>query len=461
MNEQANTTGKFTVVVTRVSTLDQSEEVQLELAKPYYENVSPERVKFVSEHGVSANKLSLRERPLMREFLAWIQQGLVESVIVYNRDRLARNYYEAMDMYPLFKVFNVKVIFTAHDTPPFGDYLQEAIAAIFAQMEGRNISRRTKDAHQTYPVNLKGYLREKHSVEGRQRVVYVPDGRWDETIRDMFNQCALVQSDDQFFDLLSRFAPRLKASAERLIRILETPFYAGIKQTKSSFVVLEHVTPIITTDLFEHVSKILKKYREMAEHVATPTEGIVVPICSLCGAKMKYRRPDIRRSGIYSCANGHPKNAIEIEELNKCVTDDVRKRLTTLNVDRLRDVCIKQVIREISKANALFQKCARELDDETIDLVLRRSPKKHDERNLQRLKVNLMDITSKQARLRSLMDEIDSLVHDVKMTVKGVLTEQHVESVVGHIVERVQVHPQYIELYVYFSEFFMEVDQGA
>lgn len=97
----------------------------------------------------------MKDRPKLMELLRLIQEGKVKKVIAYKRDRLARNFYEFVDITRMFIKYNVEVIYTASIEPPFRNKLAlEAFYEMFGQMEGENIRTRTNEARKHYPSNL-------------------------------------------------------------------------------------------------------------------------------------------------------------------------------------------------------------------------------------------------------------------------------------------------------------------
>src|SRR5690606_27277578 len=106
-----------------------------------------------------ANKLAIEDRPDLQKLRLLIQQKKVKTVIVYSRDRLARNFYEYVAIVKEFYKYGIKVIFTSTKQPPFSPKLLiEALYGIFAQVESQNISGRKKDTMK-HPSFIFGYKR--------------------------------------------------------------------------------------------------------------------------------------------------------------------------------------------------------------------------------------------------------------------------------------------------------------
>lgn len=251
---------KFKVIYTRVSSAAQSLELQETAAKRYLESIDlsgdEETIIYLSDHDVSATKLKMDQRPKLVDLINLIEEGKVEKLIVYKRDRLARNFYEFVDLTKIFIKNNVEVVYTASNEPPFKNKLAlEAFYGMFGQLEGENIRTRTNDARKQYPSRLFGYTRIK---EGEQVRYQINEDKRD-VILSLFEDFSNVQDGEQFLNFLMVRRKGLN-NPEKLFRILSNPFYAGHYETKSGYQILPHVTPIIDLDLFIKGNSKLDEY---------------------------------------------------------------------------------------------------------------------------------------------------------------------------------------------------------
>ncbi|OCA91310.1 hypothetical protein A8F94_05470 [Bacillus sp. FJAT-27225] len=98
---------------------------------------------------VSARKNKLTERPQMSQLMTEIRKGKIGRLIVYKRDRLARKVEEHLELYNLFKRYNVEVLFIAENEPPmrfdvFGELI-ELFIGVMNQRDGEQINMRIMD----------------------------------------------------------------------------------------------------------------------------------------------------------------------------------------------------------------------------------------------------------------------------------------------------------------------------
>ncbi|XRG80740.1 recombinase family protein [Rossellomorea sp. GAMAL-10_SWC] len=109
----------------------------------------------------SARKLGLKDRTGIHKIQKQIEKGLIEGIVVYKRDRLARNVQEHLELYQLFKTHHIKVHFTSQNEVPMmytpvGEYLETILGAM-AEHEGKQIALRileTRIANYTKGIKL-------------------------------------------------------------------------------------------------------------------------------------------------------------------------------------------------------------------------------------------------------------------------------------------------------------------
>ena len=105
-------------VYIRVSTDMQADfgdsiEMQKNLAKNLIENNNGVLYKFYIEDGVSASKTALKDRAKLMECLNDVENGLINNLIAYRRDRLARRTEDSLAIRKILKDNNCKMMFTA------------------------------------------------------------------------------------------------------------------------------------------------------------------------------------------------------------------------------------------------------------------------------------------------------------------------------------------------------------
>lgn len=140
---------KLVVVYSRVSSSSQNLREQLDAAKKVLKarNINEDDEIFLEDFNVSATKNDANNRPAYKKLQNLIREGRVVLVIIYARDRVQRNFYEASEFNELVNIYGVEVIYTASNEIPFNKNSSiENFYGIFSQQEGKNIGRRTKDA---------------------------------------------------------------------------------------------------------------------------------------------------------------------------------------------------------------------------------------------------------------------------------------------------------------------------
>lgn len=217
-----------------------------------------------------------------------IEEGKVKKVIGYKRDRFARNFYESADITKIFIKYNVEVIYTASNDPPFRSKLSlEAFYGMFGQMEGENIRTRTNDARKQYPSSILGYRRMK---DDNGQVRFEIDEMKRDLIVSLFNDFSNVKDEDQFLQFLMVRRKGLK-KPEKVLRILNNPFYAAHYESKNGYQVLPHVEPMISLELYLAAKLQIDVFLAFYEEKLNEVSNIftITPFCGECRKVMKSK----------------------------------------------------------------------------------------------------------------------------------------------------------------------------
>ena len=124
---------KKTVAYYRSSTDLQEHSIEMQRSKAMYTSLEKRIIideEFVDEKSLLVNIIG--KRPALQQLIAQIKQGIIENLVVYKRDRLARNLGEHLQLYELFKQHNIHVFLhqrmkctcTIHQLRIFRDHLR-------------------------------------------------------------------------------------------------------------------------------------------------------------------------------------------------------------------------------------------------------------------------------------------------------------------------------------------------
>ncbi|MCM0626618.1 recombinase family protein [Lysinibacillus sp. OL1_EC] len=449
---------KIIVIYMRVSSAAQSLELQETAAKRYLESIDlsgdEETIIYLSDYDVSATKLKMDQRPKLVELISLIKEFKVEKLIVYKRDRLARNFYEFVDLTKIFIKYNVEVVYTASNEPPFKNKLAlEAFYGMFGQLEGENIRTRTNDARKQYPSRLFGYTRIKEDDQARFQI----NEDKKDVILSLFEDFSNVQDGDQFLNFLMVKRKGLN-NPEKLFRILSNPFYAGHYETKSGYQILPHVTPIIDLDLF---LKGKSKLDEYFSYYQKSLEGannqfLVLPNCEKCGNVMKHRRENVFDIGNFVCSNNHKRLSITVEELNSLVKQTLLEHIQSISAKHLKSIISKRIISENKRLQKELEITKSEFLDNSLTLStidVKRKPaiaKLLDK--LQSLKDKYNDLEQDLLSLQKLREEIleiRSLLTPLTLD----LTLQDLQRLSELLIDKVKVYETYVHVELFLSSF--------
>jgi site-specific DNA recombinase len=329
---------EFVIVYSRVSSANQDIQKQILLAEAYVNNHNYEKesVIWLKDNDVSANKLSMDERPALQELRLLLKQGLIKTIIVYSRDRLARNFYEYVALVKEFYQYDVNVIFISTKQPPFSKKLSiEALYGIFAQAEGQSIIGRRGDTNKQYPSKIFGFKK----IGKKKDTKYVPDGNVEKDLKAFLLAIKQVENAESLFKILLSYKKILKnKNYDDLLRYLQNPFYAGQMETPYGYEKLHHVQPIISLDDFQATQSILKKLKNEIFNAISlaSSHGIITPHCSICKKVMTFRSSELGKSSYYVCKNKHPEIMVPVDVFNNLISSHLKDVLGSISIDKLK-----------------------------------------------------------------------------------------------------------------------------
>ncbi|MBO9128506.1 recombinase family protein [Bacillus sp. 165] len=358
----------------RVSSHGQSIEMQINAEEKYRKQYNENDIIEINDVAVSANKVKIPGRTGLVEVMDNIKRGYVDALYVYDRSRLARNFYEYFELIDLFLSNNIKVVFTTTDFsyPPFSNnYLTEGFNAIAIEEEGKGIARRIRDKNKRLPVKKFGYKVEK----GNSKKSYVIDDQYRFILCELFDEAAKIETLEEFFTLIMNFSRRLGGASNipKLVRILSDCFYAASEETNGHYSNLAYVEPVVSLETFKLVQMKTKGYiNRMERNVESQRNtDVLSPYCVQCGKQMKYKVNPYAETGTYSCSNKHKKIEVSGEEYNACicqVTKHVLSRLEAREIEKQTITYLNQLIKRFE--NQRFQTRAaiqqKELDVATL-----------------------------------------------------------------------------------------------
>ena len=334
-------------VYCRVSTAGQNINQQINLAEIYLSqnNIDSTDVTYFLDDSISANKLSVDKRPDLTKMLKEIRDGKIKTVIVQNRDRLARNFYEYIELVKEFYKYDVKVEFTDSGQVKFSDSLiSEGLYGMLAQSEGKNIASRTHSAAQRFPNSILGF----NVIGKRSEKKYIPKPEMVDKIKALFSAVINATSADDLVGLMITHKKVFK-DYTKFLACLGNPFYAGYLNTQDTYVRLEHVEPIISLEVFLKAQESLLMFENQLQAVVNKVteKGIVHPICSFCKTPMTIRNNE-EINGYYVCSKkGHPRISIAINKFNSLISKQVENVLERLNSNGIKkDVFAQLLTRE-------------------------------------------------------------------------------------------------------------------
>lgn len=296
---------------------------------------------FYLDEAVSARKTEIHERPELNRLLKDIEKGIITTLYVYKRDRLARNVVQSMELYELFRTHKVNVIFTADNEIPIqyspaGEFF-ELIIAGFNEREANQIVQRIKETKYTMTKQGKhaqGRIAYGYIVDEDKRYQVAPQQA--EIIRKLYN--AII---DTACDSFSDFVREMQAHEwfpsswdyNRIQSLIGNTIYKGIRKIEEfgEYVEIENenlvIVDEITWDKAQQRMSNLKQTRYRANNrTAMMLDGLL--LCGKCGNAMFGREvTDVRTRTYYTCKK-HNYLRISSDLLEEALLEQCAKFMT-------------------------------------------------------------------------------------------------------------------------------------
>ena len=442
----------------RVSSAGQNISQQISLAEIYIaqNNINTEKVQYFLDDNVSANKLTSEQRPQFQKLITEIKKGKIKTVFVLNRDRLARNFYEYVDLVKILYKFGVIVIFTDSSQPPFSKVLSvEALYGIFPQSEGRNISRRTNLAAIQYPKSIFGY----NVVGERNTKKYTPEPSLENNIKSLFNSVMNTNSSDEVIEIFIKYK-RMFTNHQKLFNCLKNPFYTGHIKVQDQYVKLYYVEPIILLEDYLKVQDSLLKFEcelQTAFAISSNT-GLLSPICSICKATMSFRSTKLGESGYYVCAKKHPRIQLEVAQYNQYISDHLTYVLDKIDVKEIKNDIFKYLLAQekIYKQQLSYQQNQlQSLHKEMTDLIETNKKMKLDllAKESKTIKEEMKQLHTKLIKIDEARNGINTFVNIIKERLTNELKNYQLEYLINLLFSKIEVSSDAIIYHTTFGKY--------
>jgi len=454
----------------RTSSGGQDLKLQKETNAEYMRDIPEEEKLIFTDFDVSATKLPMDNRPALTRMLKLMESGMIARVIVYERDRLARNVYEYIYIVKKFYEHEVDVIFTASDAPPFSkDLFLETWYGLSAQFEGKRISSRLSDARKRNPASLIGYIKQKVNKEnGTSQRIYNADPKNSKELAQLFLDFSKVESREEIFEVIMKYRGLLDRNEFRVIDILRTPFFAAhFEGTDGLYHKLPNVEPIISLDLFKRVQEKLTEFEQGLQQGITLSQKAahMTPTCSKCHNELKFKKGYIGESGTYSCSK-HRKNTISTSELNEKIIESVKEVLSQISIKSIEKITLKAVNNQIKQLNKKSDELFVELESLCVKFASLFKPidnwkqTKRLQERIEQAREQLSNTQTQVASLQLVKDEIRLIIERVDHGLKHLHEKDYLE-LANLLIANIQVQDDYVLFHFYFSDFFNETKEVA
>ncbi|MCJ8013380.1 recombinase family protein [Paenibacillus sp. KQZ6P-2] len=267
------------------------------------------------DEAVSARKTEIRARPELNRLVQDIENGLVSTIYVYKRDRLARNVVQSMELFELLRSKQVTVVFTADNEIPIqyspaGEFF-ELIIAGFNQREANQIVQRIKETKYTMTKQGKhaqGRIAYGYFVDKDKLYHVQPDQA--EIIRKLYD--AIIDTKCASFSDFVRDMQQytwfpVKWDYNRIQSLIGNMIYKGIRKIEEfgEYVEIENENLIIVDEITwdkaqERMNSLKQTRTRNHNRVPMMLDGLL--FCSKCGNAMFGKEiTDISTRTFYTC----------------------------------------------------------------------------------------------------------------------------------------------------------------
>ena len=453
------TRGKV-VVYARVSSEQQNLEMQLEAAKPYIKDFHPKEIIYLNDDGVSATKKKLDERPKMQELLELIRNGQVDILIVYQRDRLARDFYEYLEIILLLYTHKVKVIFTATGHLPFNHELEsgifsEGVFGMMSQIEGMNIVNRTGDAFQKAPHAIFGYIVKKSG----NRKTYTINPDYKATIKRLYKDCLSVKTAKDLIELLLMYKKIIKRNEIDVFNILIRPFYAGYVEVNGKYELLSHVPAIITLDQFKAVQEKLIEFAPNLNFGTLKDNKMpsVVPRCHKCNESLvpsNYLEADLL------LCKKHKKVYIQRKVLDSLIDEVVADAIQYTNLNQIEGKTLAALIKLQSTIADKKEGIQRNFEQVEMKMLTQLNFAKDKklvlemEKNLIGLQDDFRKLVENEVKVEKHIAELKQFVSIIISKLEELPYSEYRELIAKSFIKDAIVHDGYVNFELYYADFY-------
>lgn len=348
-----NSTGKRTILYLRVSTVDQDVNLQREFCHQVIarQNIPLDRVDEIVDHGVSARKWGIQQRAGLSRLLEQIRSWEVETLIVYDRDRIARNMVEYLTVYQECKQHGVEILLSNTSAKPVqDDFGDEAQLALYAQMEGNRIAKRTYDAQKFYPKAPFGYEK-----LGQRSTVRYSETHHIHQVKSIFAEFAdSVTCIEEYKTFKRVWYKRLKVDTTK---ILTNSFYAACLLENDQVIPLNHIQPVVDVNTVLFAKRKLSGWGLLNSKSRVSVKVSLFPqvpvFCKICDRTMI----STRRNGevVYVCNHAileHHKKPFKVpvevvDEIISSTAMEIVRRLDHTSLGKKTEQKMQQIRFEI------------------------------------------------------------------------------------------------------------------
>lgn len=390
---------------------------------------------------ISATSNNIEEREALSQLLFDAKKNLFKTLVVFKRDRLARNFEDFKKLARIFKRLGIKILFThdfnaPDDNSSISGFIENILMAV-SELEPRTTAMRTKEGlvkmreHGRYhspdaPFGLKkesGFIDNRifYKINEAEAIVirklfdnflefkdnYTPTNLFKTLTKNEIHNSTLTYNNIEKFLLRSVYAGLiLKKMSYKLkdITVIDEETDDTFEISPNLFIEATNVEPIISKDLWFKAAKKLSNLKKNKNNMMTKkTTNLFAKkvFCSICNDPLSLS------SGYFRCLKcKNKKVSYNYDKLLSEITTTLLNKFFNNNAEAFKNKIIENLIKEYNRDKKNLQSlCLQEkkLVDQYINY-----------KEFTDVSTEIKDLLNKRKQLNTKTSKLDKLIKKLK-----------------------------------------------
>lgn len=254
---------------------------------------------------------------------------------------------------------------------------------------------------------------------------------------------------------------------QKLLSFLKNPFYSGHIKIQNEYVILPHVSPIISLEEYLKVEEVLSKcdFEIQTAISLSHNKGLKIPVCSICKTLMTFRSTNLGESGYYVCSKRHPRIEIEVTQYDQLISNHLKYVLSKISANRIKNdvfTYLSSLEKSYKQEVTLLQNTLNSIHEEITKLIGSQHISKLKKLGQQSksLKEEIKKIHTILIKITDTRNSINSFVDVVKSSLTNELQNYQVNYLVNLLISKIEVSPNALIYHTTFGKYIEGKDKS-